>query len=677
MKNDLFYCNVEHQQFPSCSDVIDELRAFSSENQVRMYVLNAPLELADEYDYQHCFVVAVPNRKVALVCVDASEEFETFCEDVYEDIGILSSKYGYIKKLGRPRIWKTNLFTHINDVPHQSFMNAYKVQTALNDRKHKRLSTLVTSLLIGSINDINSLEIDVPDTIIDSVRQKVVLFDGQQSRFIYENLNQKRIVIQGMAGTGKTELLLHKLRELYTTHPDGRDYKLFFTCHNRVLANSMRRRITSFFNYMKVDEQIEWGDRLHVARSWGSRHDPESGLYSFICHKYGLSFQSYGENASFDAVCRNALESIPKDAPACLDYILIDESQDFSESFFALCERVTSNRIFVAGDVFQDIYEERNENDLKVDYLLRNCYRTDPRTLLFAHALGLGLCEKPVIQWLSKEMWDNCGYVLKDVDNRHVSIKRHPINRFGTDDSSGGPLISPIEIRGTGNFVESIICAVSQIKDNHPTVSPGDIAIVFVGSGHANYAIADQVAAEIGKRFGWGAVFGYEKKQTDENCVFISNRNNIKGLEFPFIICFAIGEITRGLAMRNALYMILTRSFLTSYLIYNESYSDPIKKYILLANRLREHPDIVVRKPSDHEAEEQLKNVTKLLAQRRAKSLEELVVECLVENGFTGSNLDDAKKRLMVFFKTESGEYDGDDLRSRVMRAIPLLNHSI
>lgn len=28
--------------------------------------------------------------------------------------------------------------------------------------------------------------------------------------------HKKRILIQGLAGTGKTELLLHKIRELYT-----------------------------------------------------------------------------------------------------------------------------------------------------------------------------------------------------------------------------------------------------------------------------------------------------------------------------------------------------------------------------------------------------------------------------------------------------------------------------
>ena len=46
-----------------------------------------------------------------------------------------------------------------------------------------------------------------------------------------------------------------------------------------------------------------------------------------------------------------------KDFKECFDYVLIDESQDFPESFFELCGKVTKNKIYVAGDVFQNIYD--------------------------------------------------------------------------------------------------------------------------------------------------------------------------------------------------------------------------------------------------------------------------------------------------------------------------------
>ena len=34
------------------------------------------------------------------------------------------------------------------------------------------------------------------------------------------------------------------------------DSKIFFTCHNKALANELKNRIPTFFNFMKVDKQI-------------------------------------------------------------------------------------------------------------------------------------------------------------------------------------------------------------------------------------------------------------------------------------------------------------------------------------------------------------------------------------------------------------------------------------
>lgn len=61
--------------------------------------------------------------------------------------------------------------------------------------------------------------------------------------------------------------------------------------------------------------------------------------------------------------------------------------------------------------------------------------------------------------------------------------------------------------------------------------------------------------------------------------------NNVKGLEFPFIICVVPRLITTNILQRNSIYMALTRSFLTSYFIvdeqnteFNALYSDAIKR---------------------------------------------------------------------------------------------------
>ena len=46
----------------------------------------------------------------------------------------------------------------------------------------------------------------------------------------------------------------------------------------------------------------------------------------------------------------------------------------------------------------------------------------------------------------------------------------------------------------------------------------------------------------------------------------MSNKNNVKGLEFPFVICLTNG-ILNDYKYRNTLYTMITRSFLQSYLL--------------------------------------------------------------------------------------------------------------
>ena len=93
-----------------------------------------------------------------------------------------------------------------------------------------------------------------------------------------------------------------------------------------------------------------------------------------------------------------------------------------------MCEKNHTNYIIIAGDVFQSIFDHV-DTAVKPDYLLKNCYRTDPRTLMFSHAIGLGLFEDRKLNWLQSEEWEACGYkvFLKMAVAR---VNREPIRRF-------------------------------------------------------------------------------------------------------------------------------------------------------------------------------------------------------------------------------------------------------
>lgn len=424
--------------------------------------------------------------------------------------------------------------------------------------------------------------------------------------------------------------MLHKLKELYV---NDKESKIAFTCYNRILAQNMTKRIPDFFDFMKVEEQIKWDERMWVIRSWGSGSDKNSGVYSYICSYYNLTFQPYSNVCSFDKVCKDAIKELQdiikqsqEDFNHCFDYMLIDESQDFPESFFDLCDLVTAKKLYIAGDIFQDIYDRNIGQAVSADFLLNKCYRTDPRTLMFAHAVEMGLYEKPVIRWLYDEEWNACGYKLERKNNR-VILYREPLRRFEDLEDYN---ISNIELItfDDNSCEDSIMKIIDKIKYENDTVEPEDIAIVFLENSNGNYKMADKLEIFIKIQYDWDVVKGYETKSKDDESLFISNRNNIKGLEFPFVICVVRGPIEDDLDIRNSIYMMLTRSFITSYFLIHESSSDLIETFNRAIEDIRTNGAMNLREPSDEEINVQNRILTEKSKEHK-KSQREIIDEIL------------------------------------------------
>ncbi len=636
MSNSMFYCEVEKNE--ENSTLIDILEKYAETSDSQIYIIRAPLSTGSEhYEYQNAAAILIPKHKILIVnFLDDCDEFNDYCDDFIEDLGFLSEKYDYKTQLGRPRVWKNRLIEKSKSSNFDSIDEILEC-AKLDNTVEQRNADFLISLLIGSINDISRIGGNYPDTLLDQVKKKIILFDGDQSRFIYSNsFAKKRITIQGLAGTGKTELLLHKLKDLYVK---DKNCKIAFTCFNKILSQSMQKRVPDFFNFMRVEEQIKWNERLWVMSSWGSGRSKNSGMYSYICSYYGIEFYSYSYNHTFDDVCKMAIEELDKkgNIGCCFDYVLIDESQDFPESFFDLCEKVTKNTVYLAGDIFQDIYDRSINKSVKSDYLLNKCYRTDPKTLMFAHAVGMGLYEKPVIRWLDDDEWESCGYIV----NRNqdgFSLSRIPLRRFEDIDMSE---TNSIEVIGYPmNSVETkIFEIIDNIRENNPTVEAGDIAVVFLeGSNRSNYELADSLAIKIPKMYNWKAVKGYEVKDNVSDAVFISNRNNIKGLEFPFVICLARGRITDNVFSRNTIYMMLTRSFITSYLIINNDGAEEplrnqvfngefIETYTRAAESICGTGIMTLREPPADEKKQQNQKVS--IAVSKQRSIKEIIEEVM------------------------------------------------
>ncbi|HHP0513598.1 TPA: DEAD/DEAH box helicase [Vibrio harveyi] len=564
MHNSLFYNHIEKNE--SNQLIIDNIEDYSQNNPTeQFYLISEPLgENKYSYSYsKNVVVVLSPKHKIIFIDIDGNEDdFEEYYEDFMEDVNTISSKYNYQEHIGRVRKWKKEFTTKIvatNDFSIADILT----ENRLDNHDHRKCELLI-SLITGSINNIEKVGAEVPDTLLEKVKHNIILFDGEQTRFIYKQLPQKRVSIQGLSGTGKTELLMHKLKEIYASDDNP---KIFFTCHNIALANTLKERIPTFFDFMKVEKQIKWNNQLWVDRAWGSKQDKNSGLYSYICDFYNIPFFRWSHSTTYDYIFSRALEEINKieNLEYAFDYILIDEKQDFPEVFFELCEKIAKHKVYVAGDIFQDIFENNIRKEVEnVDYVLNKCYRTAPKILMFAHSIGMGLFENNKLNWLENSEWESSGYLIKKESN-NVTLSRESIRRF--EDLEENEISNMNILKHTGE--DQVLEIINKIKNENPTLEPSDIAVIMLDKDNYIYNYIDQLEYKVKSIFKWEVNNAVVSKQKIQNQLFVSNVNNVKGLEFPFVICVT-SEIKNNYTYRNSLYTMLTRSFLQSFLLISD-----------------------------------------------------------------------------------------------------------
>lgn len=603
-QSSFFFINIDNDYIDN--EYINNLKMYSDENFKHIYLINRPLS-EKKYDYtiNKVLIFLCPDYNIQFVNLNLdADEFDEIYEDFIEDLGHIADKYNYTNIISRPRKWrafikKLNLDDFSNSITSYDNTIDFMGRNVIESELEKRTVKLLISLLTGSINSAEKVGKDIPQSILEKVKKNIILFDGDQTRFIFqENYNEKIIKIQGLAGTGKTELLLHRLKEIYMADKES---KIVFTCQSKTLSNKLRNRVTEFFNFMKVEEQIEWEERLWVMHAWGSAKDTNNlGTYGMICRMYKLPFYNTREG-SFSSACKKTLDYIKEfeiKIDPFFDYMLIDEGQDFTDEFIEICSLATKNQVFVAGDIFQDIFGIQ-KIETKPHYLLNKCYRTDPRTLMFSHALGLALYEEPHLRFLKDKEWTACGYTFNK-QNRKYILRREPVRRF--DDIN--PLSAPNSmhiIKDDYYKSSNIVDIIKGIKSNFPDVTPDDIAIIFPNE-NLNYKKIDDLEVSLYKNLKWNVNILHNTKEIIPGTIAVSNKNNIKGLEFPFVICVADYVVSRDFTIRNTLYMALTRSFISSYLLIQESGNTELIQ--CLSNGLTEinnYLEMTITEPSEEE----------------------------------------------------------------------------
>lgn len=567
MRNDLFYNQVKENA--SNKLLVNKFEKYARFHQdIQIFLITSPLGGRYSYPYEENAIIAlIPGHKITFINLgDDDVSFNDYVDDVIADLNTISTTFKYMDHIGRSREWRNQVTYKTRYISEESFDIDELIDNIKLNGEWKRKADLLISLLSGSINDINKIGAVEPNSILEKVKKKIVLFDGEQTRFIYKNYQIKKMIsVQGLSGTGKTELLLHKLKDLYINEDNT---KIFFTCHNIALSNKLKERIPQFFDFMMVNKQIKWNERLWMSRAWGSKSVPDSGLYSYICNFYNLPFYRYSTGIDYQRIYSevwNRLNALPsKMFEPCLDYILVDESQDFPEIFFDVCKKIVRQKVYLAGDVFQDIFDSVKKKKWGVDIVLNRCYRTDPRTLMFAHAVGLGLFEDNKLNWFSKAQWEDLGYKTDYSERGILKLKRNPIKRFDEIE-----LDSSLDIYNDTR-IGKVKVIIQNLIETNPDLKPGDIAIILVDDNNNIYDYIDKLCAMIHNEFGFCVKRGHESKSATEDAVYVTNTNNVKGLEFPYVICIT-KKIQNSYRYRNSIYTMLTRSFIKSYLLVTDN----------------------------------------------------------------------------------------------------------
>ncbi len=289
--------------------------------------------------------------------------------------------------------------------------------------------------------------------ILKRLEDSIANLDRHQSAAVIETVEGPQR-IRGLAGSGKTIVLALKAAYLHAKHPD---WTIGITFNTRALKNQFIDLINRF-TYEHKSENPDW-DKVRIMHAWGS--PSSAGIYYEVCKTHNIPYHDFRsankiidyEGKEFDMICQKALGDIVSYKES-FDALLIDEAQDFSDSFLLLCYNILKKpkRLIWAYDELQKLNEEsmrgleeifgmedgkpkvqlRNEPNKPVeDIILEKCYRNSRPILVSAHALGFGIYrERGLVQMFDKpSLWKEIGYVIEKgelIGGKELVLARTP-----------------------------------------------------------------------------------------------------------------------------------------------------------------------------------------------------------------------------------------------------------
>lgn len=402
--------------------------------------------------------------------------------------------------------------------------------------------------------------------------------------------------IRGLAGSGKTVILAMKAAHLHLNNPEQRIAITFYT---KSLRATIKTLITKFYRIYS-DTDPDW-KKVQIRHGWGGASIP--GVYSDACVRSGRSPLKLPEAKSiarrgetpFGAACADLLKS--GTVEAYYDHFLIDEGQDFPDSFYKLAYALTkgdtdTKSIVWAYDELQDILNvkirapgelfgvdasgaplvdlDRSMRHVPPgatnDAVLSKAYRNQRDVLVTAHALGFGVYGDIVQMLESAEHWEDVGYVVETgelVTGKRVKVSRPDSNSpLYLPAVDGFPLIQTHVASNLATEIDYVVQEITAFIGGG--LQPEEILVIALDDRNAR-----RYLSKIAERL---ALNGYstnnviadpynEPPFTISGKVTLSTVYRAKGNEAAAVVAVGVDAVeTKSRDGRNKLFTAFTRS---------------------------------------------------------------------------------------------------------------------
>lgn len=421
------------------------------------------------------------------------------------------------------------------------------------------------------------------------LEELIANFDAKQRGVAMTSLNCPQR-IRGLAGTGKTVILAMKAA---LTHANSPTTKILITYYTRSLKDTIERLIVLFYRHFAEGEP-DW-NYVHVRHGWGRRDLP--GVYRDTCNRESVSPKSYADAKSqsdpFGFVCGELIAN--KEPSSYYDLVLIDEGQDFPDSFYQLCFFITKGardekNIIWAYDELQNVFDVKvrapdvlfgNDTDGEPrisltrslpegadtnDHVLQKSYRNQRDVLVMAHAIGFGVYGETVQMLENRSHWEDVGYDVVSGTfqvGSEVVVKRPRRNspaRLNTPDDV--PIIQPSVFEDAKE--EANACAQGIREMMSRGLRAHDFLVIALDDRYARGYLSkvSKLLAEEGIQPNNLLAGGYDEPPfTMEDHVTLATVYRAKGNEAAVVFVLGADAATlRTRTGRNRLFVALTRT---------------------------------------------------------------------------------------------------------------------